>query len=404
MDKITQKYSSTKVTTVCYEDEIPDVVGRSIFLAGPTPRSDDVQSWRREALDLLEEAGYDGVVYIPEFRFGYPTKNFNDYEGMVDWELKCLNQADVILFWVPRDMQVLPGLTTNVEFGTWLKSGKCVYGRPDKAPNTKYLDWMYEHDLKQSPCGTLFSTVKAAIEKEPVGIRREGGERFVPLQIWRTDAYQSWYKAQDWAGNRLDDAKVLWSFVPRGSENVFSFVMWVKVWIEAEQRYKENEWIFSRRDICTVVLYSKAEYDPEIVLVKEFRSPVRNDDCFVLECPGGSANTKEDPINLAVNEVEEETSLQVDFWRMKFYGTKQVAATLSTHHSLLFGCELTDEEMNEAKEIAKSGKSFGLESDSERTYLYVCKLSELSDIGVDWATIGMVYTVMENREIEHKGN
>lgn len=400
----TPKYVSEKIKTVCYNEEIPDVVGRSIFLAGPTPRSESVPSWRPEALRFLEEAGYDGVVYIPEFRVGYPTKNFNGYEGMVEWELKCLNQADVILFWVPRDMQTLPGLTTNVEFGTWLKSGKCVYGRPNNAVNIRYLDWMYEHYIKIVPCETLYSTVTAAIAKEPFGFPRAGGCRFVPLQIWKTEAFQSWRRAHSLAGNRLDDARQLWSFIPRGSKKVFSFVLWVKVWIEDEQRYKENEWIFSRRDISTVVLFSKDKVDPEIVLVKEFRSPVRNEDCFVFECPGGSANTEEDPINLAVHEVEEETSLQVDSWRMKYYGTKQVAATLSTHHSLLFGCELTDEEMAQAKEIAASGKHFGIESDSERTYLYVCKASDLSDIGVDWATIGMIHTVLENREKKGYGN
>jgi len=404
MDSTIPRYSSTKVTTICYEDEIPAVVGRSIFLAGPTPRSDDVISWRHEALRFLEEAGYDGVLYIPEFRYGYPVKDLNGYEGMVEWEKKCLNQADVILFWVPRDLQNLPGFTTNIEAGFWFKSGKCVYGRPHGTPHTKYLDWMYEDLTKQIPKDSLYAVARESMAKEPVTMNRTGGERFVPLQIWKTEAFQSWYKAHTLAGNRLDDARLLWSFVPRGSGKVFSFVLWVKVWIDAEQRYKENEWIFSRRDISTVVLYSKDKIDPEIVLVKEFRSPVRNEDCFVLECPGGSATTKEDPINLAVHEVEEETSLQVDSWRMKYYGTKQVSATLSTHHSLLFGCELTDEEMAKAKEIAKSGNHFGIESDSERTYLYVCKASDLSDISVDWATIGMIYTVMENRKIEQNGN
>ena len=40
---------------------------KSIFLAGPTPRSKEVKSWRPEAIRLLKEKGFDGVVFVPEF-------------------------------------------------------------------------------------------------------------------------------------------------------------------------------------------------------------------------------------------------------------------------------------------------------------------------------------------------
>ena len=38
---------------------------KSIFLAGPTPRGENVISWRTEACQLLENLGFDGVVYVP---------------------------------------------------------------------------------------------------------------------------------------------------------------------------------------------------------------------------------------------------------------------------------------------------------------------------------------------------
>ena len=387
---------------IYYEDSIPDVVNRSIFLAGPTPRYDNVRSWRPEALRLLKEKGYDGVVYVPESRRGSFSNNiFANYDGMVEWEKRCLNQADVILFWVPRNMENLHGFTTNVEFGHWVKSGKCVYGRPDGAPHTGYLDWMYEDVAKRIRNVTLSSTIDEAIDKESIGFPRTGGERFIPLQIWRTEAFQQWYQAHKKAGNRLDDARPLWSFVPRGSPSVFSFVLWVKIWIKEEQRHKENEWIFARRDISTVVLHGRSPYNPEIVLVKEFRSPVRNKECFVLENPSGSSSKpNQNMYELAAHEVEEETSLVISPCRLVHYGSKQLCATLSTHYSDLFGCELSDEEINKVKEISESKKSFGIESDSEKTYLYVCKATELFDLGVDWATIGMVYAVLENRDLK----
>ena len=401
---------------IYYENDIPETVNRSIFLAGPTPRSSDVQSWRPEALNILEKSGYDGVVYVPERNSNKRPDFALGYEGMIEWEKKRLNQADVILFWVPRNMKTLPGITTNFEAGMWLKSGKCVYGRPDGAPHTAYLDSMYEDITKKIPHTSLTFTINEAIAKEPVGFPRTGGERFVPLQIWKTEAFQKWYQTHKDAGNRLDDARQLWSFIPRGSDKVFSFVLWVKIWIEQEQRYKENEWIFSRRDISTVVLYNyptesngNKAYDPLIVLVKEFRSPVRNngyldedkygelpgDKCFVFENPSGSGIKSENHFKQAAEEVKEETSLIIEPGRIKSYGSKQVCATLSTHHSHLFGCQLTDEEMNKAIKIAASGKSFGIESDSEKTYLFVCRLSQLPALCVDWATIGMVYSVVK---------
>ena len=37
-------------------------------------------------------------------------------------------------------MKTLPGLTTNVEFGAWVGSGKVVFGAPEGAPHVRYLE------------------------------------------------------------------------------------------------------------------------------------------------------------------------------------------------------------------------------------------------------------------------
>ena len=58
---------------------------------------------------------------------------------------------------------VLCGLTTNVEFGYWLKSGKCIYGRPDTAQRTRYLDWLYNLEYKKEPHNNLEELLKEAI-------------------------------------------------------------------------------------------------------------------------------------------------------------------------------------------------------------------------------------------------
>ena len=38
----------------------------SIFLVGPTPRGKDEISWRKEACNILNKLGFDGIVYVPQ--------------------------------------------------------------------------------------------------------------------------------------------------------------------------------------------------------------------------------------------------------------------------------------------------------------------------------------------------
>ena len=46
----------------------------------------------------------------------------------------------MVVFWVPRDLDTMPGFTTNVEFGLSVASGKhIVLGYPEGAPKMSYL-------------------------------------------------------------------------------------------------------------------------------------------------------------------------------------------------------------------------------------------------------------------------
>ena len=135
---------------------------KSIFLAGPTPREENALSWRKEACNMLEEIGFDWVVYVPEYSTWQPKK---DYVDQAMWEREALTQATIIIFWVPRSLPDMPAFTTNVEFGYWLHSGKVIYGRPNNAPKTKYLDWLYELDYKEKPFSDLNNLLKEAVKK-----------------------------------------------------------------------------------------------------------------------------------------------------------------------------------------------------------------------------------------------
>jgi hypothetical protein len=146
---------------VNYSDQ--DVIkgGKSIFLAGPTPRNERGYQWRNDAIKILEKLKFDGIVYIPEFS---NMQLREDYVEQVYWEREALTEATVITFWVPRELPEMPGFTTNVEFGYWLHTGKVIYGRPDTAVKIKYLDWLYELDYGKKPINQLEELLRESIK------------------------------------------------------------------------------------------------------------------------------------------------------------------------------------------------------------------------------------------------
>lgn len=146
---------------VNFSDEVVIKGEKSIFLAGPTPREKDVVSWRVEAVKKLEKLGFDGVVYVPEYSTWVPKTNYVD---QANWEREALTEATIILFWIPRSLPDMPGFSTNVEFGYWIHSKKVIYGRPDGAPKTKYLDWLYETDYEKEPFNDLDKLLEYAVE------------------------------------------------------------------------------------------------------------------------------------------------------------------------------------------------------------------------------------------------
>jgi hypothetical protein len=137
---------------------IPEQV--DLFLAGPTPRSQDVESWRPAALVELAALGFGGTVLVPEDANG---SFHGDYLGQIDWETEGLQRAACVLFWVPRNLKTLPGLTTNDEWGFWKASGKVVFGAPPEAEKVKYQTlYCTRHRI---PCSaTLKDTCSSALQ------------------------------------------------------------------------------------------------------------------------------------------------------------------------------------------------------------------------------------------------
>lgn len=385
---------------IVYANEaVPVTFNKAIFLAGPTPRSKRAASWRPEALRLLEGESYDGVVFVPEYRDG---KHKSTYIDQVEWEDECLNLADCVLFWVPRELKKMPALTTNTEWGVWQNSGKAVFGAPPEAVKVRYQQH-YAEKLRVPNFSTLEETVQAALKLVGEGVWRAGGEREVPLYIWRTPHFQNWYSAQLRAGNRLDGARVEWTFrVGPNKDRIYLWALHVNVYVRSEQRNKVNEVVIARPDISTIVMYRRGDEldDSDIVLIREFRSPAATDDGFVWEVPGGSSpKPKESPLEVAVAECFEETGLPIEPGRIQQHEARQLAATLSSHKAHLFSVEITAEELEYFR--SQYGVAHGA-GDSEQTYVEIVKFGDLKrETKVDWSMLGMISTVLTKEEVKN---
>jgi 8-oxo-dGTP pyrophosphatase MutT (NUDIX family) len=378
------------------QEAIPNQINKSIFLAGPSLRpGQDGISWRINALEILRVLEYDGVVFVPESEDGSFNENFN-WETQVMWESKCLRMSDNILFHINRDIESgLLGLTTNDEWGFWKDSGKCILSTDPNADKTDYQEW-WAKELKVPSFNDLFSALRHIIKTQQDAPRVDG-ERMIPQEIWLLDQFQTWYKQLKVNGNWISDARVLNAYRIPSNNKIFAFSLWVNIFIRNENRYKNNEFIFSRPDISSCVMYYPRENraDSEIILVSEFRSPVNNEKGKIYELPGGSSiKPGENALNVVIDEIMEETGLtSIDITRIEHVGARQLAGTILTHKSHLFAYELSEAEYINVK--TNVGKVFGNEQDSERTELHLFTLQEIMDNDyIDWSNLGQIMSVV----------
>ena len=130
----------------------------SVFLAGPSVRDAETKSWRPELIQLLENNYYirtdNLLLLIPEPRSG---EWLDQYFEQLEWEQKYLELADLLLFWVPRELKHMPAFTTNIEFGMYIMNTDkdLIYGRPDSSPKNKYLDYCYDKFRDAKPFNNL---------------------------------------------------------------------------------------------------------------------------------------------------------------------------------------------------------------------------------------------------------
>ena len=63
-----RRFKNMKV--IYYGDKI-EKNNKAISLCGPTPRSNKIISWRKEAIDILKNIGYDGILLLKQKKINY---------------------------------------------------------------------------------------------------------------------------------------------------------------------------------------------------------------------------------------------------------------------------------------------------------------------------------------------
>lgn len=126
---------------IIYAQQDINITGDAVFLAGPTPRSKDVLSWRPKFIEDMIRRGFKGTILIPEFEDPSSwTENFA-YDKQIEWEMEAMDKADTIVFWIPRELPDMPAFTTNTEFGYWIAKdpSKINLGIPSDAVKCDYI-------------------------------------------------------------------------------------------------------------------------------------------------------------------------------------------------------------------------------------------------------------------------
>ena len=141
----------------------------SIYLAGFDFRGKKFKSWRQDAVNLLVELGYNGIIYVPEDRSG---RYGPDRENQEDWEWNALEKAGKIIFWIPGKVNIVEPKLDLAEIATSLeysyittiasRSRKIFYGR-ENGLNT-YFDNKFRNRRNKEPATSLRGLLELAIK------------------------------------------------------------------------------------------------------------------------------------------------------------------------------------------------------------------------------------------------
>lgn len=410
---------------VCAPEPVPASFSASVFLfcpgRGPGPAqdpADDKGGAEASTLALLLEhfgrEGFDGVVLSSTG--SQPGRT--SYEQLATWQDEALRMSDVLLLCAGSASE---SAELGELWGAWQRTGRVVVFAPPASPGTSDSAIVRSALRLRAPVGrSLAEAVHHCMGLLRGGVVRRGGERAVPLMLWRSPSFQSWYRALRRAGHRLDDALVEWTYRSRGGGRPpLLWAMRPRVYIPSERRHKAGEVVIGRTDVSATVLYHRprprsdgapADFrDTVVVLVREFRSAVRNGSGFGLMLPGGSAaqasEREQDPRRTALKEIVEETGLEISPEQLEPVGEpcangqragdRQLMASLSSHHAHLYRAELRDEQLALLRADSAGINAHGA-NPNERCYVTLRSVRELlTSPDLDWSQLGMVLLALQ---------
>lgn len=405
-----------------YNCEEPEgIIKKSIYLAGTNIMSPwDKIGWRDKAVKYLEEIGYSGTVFIPEdnpsdsYKYPDPIRNPDKFKKQIEWEQKWLKGADAVVFWLPRTTEKA-GLISNFELGQLIETGKIFAGCPclsNKVDTNKNGYLKNYFDLHNIPWYTDLKTLLMdAVKFIGTERMRNKEERYVPKSFWKIDSFVDWYRNLSHTDNETELKNIEPKFITiMSKENKpFFWIAQPKIWIGTEQRYKDNEFVIGRLNTSTFVVFSKDNdkdvFKNRVIFVKEFRSAVNNESGYVLEFPSGTISPGYTPCDSAIKEFEEETGIdylvnKLNIKNCFFLNKKQVMSTLSAHTNEVWAFEISSEDMDEITKNSE-GKSFGVSSDTEKTYVEILTIEDfLNSEMSDWSNNGIALALIEKIRCE----
>lgn len=394
--------------SICYKLESPSVFfKKSIYLAGPdvqeTDKSkskdnDDNASWKSEAIKILKEEKFtDSVIFMPHNRKA--SDNSANTEKSINWEKKWLNAADAVIFWFPdndANHDDISDAELNEYFNTW----KIFVGSP--AEPTENDKNMYLKMTIEESGGKWYTDLRTLIKDALAfigeGSTRRGAERKVPINIWNDRTFQKWKDGIE--NNNLNceitDYTINHAIVDSVTKELFCWIIKPSIHIGKEKRDKNNEVVIGRLAGSIICVYTKDTKldDTRFVLVKEFRSAVKNKDGYVLELPSGALHEGESIIESSLSELQEETGVVLQDKDFKKVGDRQFAPTLIANTSFVYKIGITSSEMDAIEKEVKD-KTFGIQEETEITYVCIKTWKQiLSEKQVDWSTLGILTQAM----------
>ena len=161
------------------EQHVPGVKKDKIyvFLAGPIQGAPDWQSTIPEI---------EGIEFLNPRRSGELGESFV-WEEQVEWETKALRMSDLILFWVPKEIQKIEGRdyaqTTKIELMENLVRGKrIILGIDPEVHTRRYM----EYKAKKYGISKVFTTLEDCLKALNVWINHH---KMAPKIFFTSDTH-----------------------------------------------------------------------------------------------------------------------------------------------------------------------------------------------------------------------